>query len=153
VPSPTDVSRGDLSAWLLAQLRSEFLVGDAEAPDEGGWDQSPTSDSASYAAYSVLTPMPSGDISGPLADSSADWILPYRIDSFGISREQVEFQADRCRLLVRPTARLNLTLGNDSYRIQQVRTTSLGGVGRTDNTEPSEFSQSDIVAVYLSKEL
>jgi hypothetical protein len=30
---------------------------------------------------------------------------------------------------------------------------TVGGVSRTDNTEPSEFTQTDVVTVYLSKEI
>lgn len=151
--SASDFARGDLTAWLLTRMGTELMVGDAIAPDAGGWDGPPTKDGSSYQAYVVLTPMPASDNTGPMADSSADWTLPYRIDSYGISREQVEWQADKARALIRPTRRENITAGGDTYRIQQVRTTSLGGIGRTDNTEPSEYSQSDMVAVYVSKEL
>ena len=151
--SPSDFARGDLTAVLLTKIRAELICGDAEAPAEGGWDLPPTKEGSSYSGYCVLTPMPAGDQAGPLGDSSSDWTLPYRIDSYGISREQVEFQADLARALIRPTKREDITAGGDTYRIQQIRTQSLGGVGRTDTTEPSEYSQSDIVAVYVSKEL
>ena len=149
--SPSDFARGDLTALLLEKIRAEFICGDAEAPEEGGWDGPPTKSGSSYQSYVVLTPMPASDQSGPFSDSSADWTLPYRIDSYGISREQVEYQADRSRALLRPTNRENMTAGGDDYRIQQVRTQSLGGVGRTDNTEPSEYSQSDVIAVYVTR--
>lgn len=151
--SASDFARGDLTAWLLEKMATTLVVGDAIAPEAGGWDGPPTKDGSGYQAYVVLTPMPAQDSSGPFGDSSADWILPYRIDSYGVSREQVEYQADTARALIRPTNRENLTAGGASYRIQQIRTTSLGGVGRSDQTEPSEYSQSDIVAVYVSKEL
>jgi hypothetical protein len=96
--------------------------------------------------------MPSGDGTGPVSDSSADWILPYRIDNYGISREQCEFQADRTRALIRPTKREQAVLGGENYRIQQVRTTSLGGIGKENNVEPTEYSQSDTIAVHITKE-
>jgi hypothetical protein len=97
--------------------------------------------------------MPASHQNGPLGDSSSDCTLPYRIDSYGISREQVEWQADKARALLRPTHRENLVAGGESYRLQQIRTQSLGGIGRSDALEPPEYSQSDIVAVYVSKEL
>ena len=153
MPSPTDFARGDLTQVLLAKIRSELLCGDAVAPDEGGWDGPPTKNGSTYHSYVVLTPMPAADQSGPLADSSADWTLPYRIDSYGVSRAQVEWQADRSRALIRPVHRENMTAGGEVYRIQQVRVQSLGGIGRSDATDPPEYSQSDIVAVYVSKEL
>lgn len=150
--SPSDVSRGDLTAHLLTKIRAELVCGDAEAPEEGGWDDNPSLPTSSFQAYSVLTPMPSGDGTGPVSDSSADWILPYRIDNYGISREQCEFQADRTRALIRPTKREQAVLGGENYRIQQVRTTSLGGIGKENNVEPTEYSQSDTIAVHITKE-
>lgn len=150
---PSDLPRGDLTQHLLTKIQAELICGDAEAPEAGGWDDNPSLPTSSYQAYGVLTPMPAESGTGPLGDSSADWIAVYRIDSYGISRDQVEFQADRTRALIRPTKRERAVLGGENWRIQQVRTTSLGGVGKDTSVEPTQFSQSDTVAVYITKEL
>jgi hypothetical protein len=148
-----DLARGDLTAYLLGKLNAGLICGDGEPGDNVGWTGPPNKTGSSYIGYCVLTPLPADQQAGPIGDSSADWILPYRIDSHAISREQAEYQADKARALIRPIVRENVTLGLDSYQVQQVRTLSIGGIGRTDNTDPSEFSQSDVVAIYVSKEL
>jgi hypothetical protein len=152
---PSYLARGQLTTYLIGQLVADgLLIGDGIAPDAGGWNDDPNKPTSTYVPYLVVNPMAVADPSGPLGDSSSDFRVPYSVMSSGISRKQVEVYADRGRKILTDQERVVVTLGTGGdWKIQQVRANSIGGVSRTDNTEPSEFTQTDVVTVYLSKEL
>lgn len=151
---PSYLPRGELTTILVEAVRSDgILVGDGVAPDTGGWDDDPNVPTSRYLPYLMLNPMAVADPTGPLGDSSTDFRVPYSVMSSGISRKQVEFYSDKGRKVLVELERTVLSLTGGDWKIQQVRANSIGGVTRTDNTEPSEFTQTDVVTVYLSKEL
>lgn len=150
----SSIYRGDLTAYLFEQLNTlSVLVGDGMAPDAGGWDDDPNDPASSYAPYLVMTPLTSTDATGSIADSSTDITLPYSFSAYGVSRDQVEFYADECRQKIVNLSRSVVTLTDGNWKIQQARCTSIGGVARSDNVEPSEFSQTDVIVLYMSKEI
>lgn len=149
----TAISRSPLTNHILAAISDVVAVGDAEAPEEGGWDGPPDSYDSSYSAYVVLVPATSGDSTGPIGDTHADIILSYVVNGYGITRGQVEGYMDHVRDVLVAMTRTMVVLGESSWRIQQVRCTSIGGISRNDTIEPSEFSQTDVFVLYLSKEV
>ena len=149
----SSIHRGDLTAYLISVISPAIMVGDAVAPAEGGWDDDPNDPSSSYVPYVVMTPQTSGEASGSLGDSNFDHQLPYSFTFYGVSRDQVEFYADKGRDLITNLARERVQLSDGEWKVQQTRCTSIGGVARTDNSEPSEFAQTDVIVLYMSKEI
>ena len=152
---PSYLPRGALTTLLINEMTADgILMGDGVAPDAGGWDDDPNVPTSTYKPYLVLNPMAVADPSGSFGDSSSDFRVPYSLMSSGISRKQCEVYSDKGRKVLAGLERAVVTLstGGD-WKIQQVRANSIGGVIRTDNTEPSEFTQTDVVTVYLSKEI
>jgi hypothetical protein len=151
---PSYLPRGELTTLLVDRLRAaSLLVGDGVAPPTGGWDDDPNLPSSGYVPYLVINPMATSDPTGPVGDTSTDFRVPYSVTSSGISRKQVEVYADKGRKTLAQMERSTVTLGGGGWKIQQARANSIGGVVRTDNTEPSEYTQSDVVIIYLSKEI
>lgn len=150
---PSFLPRGLLTDYLITQLTAAgLLVGDGEAPDAGGWDDDPNLPTSSYIPYVVLNPMAAAEPTGPLGDTSADFRVPYSVTAAGISRKQVETYADIGRKKITDLTRVVIQLSGENWKIQQARANSIGGVVRSDTVEPSEFTQSDVVIVYISKE-
>lgn len=145
--------RGALTTYLIGQLSSQVLIGDGEAPEAGGWDDDPNAPESSYSPYVVLAPQTAQEASGSFDDSNSEWRIPYTLSSYGITREQVEWNADRSRQAMVSLARVVVDLDTGNWKIQQSRVNSIGGVARNDNTEPSEFSQVDVVTMWMSKEM
>jgi hypothetical protein len=147
------IERGPLTDYLLEQISSVITVGDAQAPEEGGWNGPPDAADSEYTPYVVLVPGTAGDSTGPIADSLADIQLNYIVTGYGLSRSHVEHYMDLVRKVLVATSRTMVVLGDSSWKIQQVRADSIGGISRNDSIEPSEFSQTDVVVLYMSKEL
>ena len=151
---PSYLPRGNLTTLLVDRLRTAgLLVGDGEAPPTGGWDDDPNLPTSGFVPYLVVNPMAVAEPTGPVGDTATDFRVPYSVTSSGISRKQVEVYADKGRKTLAELERSTVTLGTSDWKFQQARANSIGGVVRTDNTEPSEFTQSDVVIIYLSKEI
>lgn len=150
---PIPLARQKLTDYLIEQISQVVTVGDAEAPRDGGWDGSPDKSGSTYAAYVVLTPSTAGDATGPIGDSIGDMHVPYVITGYGVTRGQVEGYMDAVRQVVVATSRRMVVLGESTWKVQQARCDSLGGISRNDTVEPSEFSQTDVYMFYISKEL
>lgn len=150
----TSLPRAALTEYIIGVLSEVLLVGDAEAPLEGGWDDDPNHPDSSYSPYVVLMPLNVSNMKGPVGDPHADYHVPYSLNYFGISRSQVDQYADMCRehLLTQERARV-VSLSGQRWSVQQIEPSSIGGVGRTDATEPSTFSQSDVITVWLSRDI
>lgn len=149
----TAIARGALTDHLLLALNDAgLLVGDGKAPDEGGWDDDPNNPNSSYVPYVVLLPQTAQGGNGSLGDDTSEWLVPYIITSYGIVRNQVEWQADKARLAFTASAHDQVTMGSETWTITQTMVNSIGGVARNDNMEPSEFSQIDLVSLRISKE-
>lgn len=149
----TYLPRSELTDFIISELSDEILVGDVDHPDGGGWDDDPSLPDSSYVPYVVLTPMPVGSINGPIGDPHADYRVPYSLTFFGISRSQVDGYADICRKHMSEIVRQTVTLDNETWKIQQIEPSSIGGVTRTDIMDPSTFAQSDVITVWISKDL
>jgi hypothetical protein len=145
--------RSPLTNHILGQINSVVTVGDADAPEEGGWDGPPDHQTSSYTPYVVLVPATAGDATGPIGSSASDILVPYVVNGYGLSREHVEGYMDMVRQVLVAMSRTIVVLGDSSWKIQQVRCNSIGGVSRNDSIEPSEFSQTDVFTLYMSKEL
>lgn len=151
---PSYLPRGELTTILVTRLQTAgLLIGDGVAPNTGGWNDDPNLPTSKFLPYLVINPMAVADPTGPVGDTSSDFRVPYSMTSTGISRKQVEVYSDKGRKTLSEMERNTVTLGGSGWKIQQVRANSVGGVVRTDNTEPSEFTQSDVVTIWITKEI
>ena len=148
------LERGPLTDHILDVIEAEELfIGDAEPPETGGWDRSPDSADSSYQAYGVLVPANVPDMTGPVGATASDARAAYVVNGYGVSRRHVERYMDHVRKVLVAMARTMVVLGDSSWKIQQVRCDSIGGIARNDSVEPSEYSETDVYVLYLSKEL
>lgn len=145
--------REPLTSYLIDKINDVILIGDAEAPKAGGWDDDPNLPDSSYSPYVVIRALTSQEAEGSYGDSNSEVVAPYSFSVYGVSREQAEFYADKVRQTIVDLARTVVVLGPSQWKIQQARVNSIGGIDRNDQTEPSEFSQTDVVTMYMSKEL
>jgi hypothetical protein len=125
-------------------------VGLANAPVAGGWDGQPNMDGSNFTPYAVVTPNTATNAQGPMSDPQADRQIPYSIASFGVMPEQAEWMADEARNAVESLKKTTLTLGDRSYKVQQVRADVVGGLMRVDSTEPPYWGQVDVVTLWLT---
>ena len=108
---------------------------------------------SSYSPYVVVRPLTTQEAEGSFGDSNSEVVVPYSFSVYGVSREQTEFYADKARQTIVDLSRTVVVLGPSQWKIQQARVNSIGGIDRNDQTEPSEFSQTDVVTLYMSKEM
>ena len=148
--------RGDLTSLFFNYLQISLLFGDGVAPDIGGWSDDPNLSTSFYSPYGVLMPLTTGEASGSIAESNAYVISPYSLTYYGISREQIELMSDRGREVASNLGRTGHVLNglnqSSTWKIMQARCSSIGGISRTDNVEPSLYSQTDVISIYISKE-
>jgi hypothetical protein len=130
-----------------------FPVGIAQPPKNVAWEGQPNQDDSTFRPYSVLTPMNSGPATGSIDFTAQDWQLPYGLSSFGVKPEQTELIADEMREMFYSMKKTSVTLGDETYRILQVRIDSIGALQRVDATDPSYWGQTDGYSVWISKEL
>lgn len=145
-------------AVLTAARTTGKPIGDAEAPRHGttGWDGQPNQEGSNFTPYSVITPMQAGSGSGPFDDSQGDVVIPYAITSYGASREQCEWMADRVRASIHSLNNTEVVMWSgtsDQYSrmIQLVMEQQIGQVQRVDQTDPSYYSETDVVALWTSR--
>lgn len=148
------ISRRNLTDLLVTTLATQtgYPVGDAHTPDPPyGWSGQPGDPGSTFSPYSIITPMTSSRASGPLSDTHSDWQLNYSVSSFGTSREQCEWISDKARSAFISLKNTNFDGIDSQYRIQQIRTETLGGVIRSDSVEPPLFGQTDVFSVWVAK--
>lgn len=146
--------RADISTAFITHLEGAGLpVGFCQAPTNAGWDSQPNLPGSQYHAYVVVWPLTASQSSGPLGDSGADWQVPYQVISYGIDPTQVENQSDLIRIRAAGLERDRIPTTNGDWFIQQVRATSIGAMARNDTYDPAEFSQIDVLTLWISKEL
>lgn len=144
----------DLSMHLVDHLSGNGLpVGFCQAPDAGGWDGQPNLQGSKFVGYATVWPLTATQSSGPLGDAQADWQMPYQVITYGIDPNQTENQADKTRIWARRLERQSISLDGEQWYIQQVRVTSIGAMARNDNFDPPQFSQVDVLTLWISKEL
>lgn len=149
------IYRSPFTAAVLDACRSLGKpVGDADVPEIAyGWDGQPSSPGSSFTPYLVVYPQAATVSSGPIASPSADWQLPYVLTSYGATREQCEWLADRARNAIRSLKDTTMAGGDGQYTVIKAGTASIGTVSRQDVTDPPFFAQTDTVVVWVSKEL
>lgn len=145
--------RRPLTRALLDQLGElNVPVGDMLIPKASGWTNAVNAPGSKFRPYIVLVTLTASRTSGPFADSQADWQIPYMVESFGASREQCEWMADSAREGLDALSKTRLQLGEDRYKVQQIRVDSIGAVNRVTVTEPAFYGQQDGYSIWLSKE-
>ena len=134
-------------------------VGFGQAPTDGGWQGAPNTDGTNFVPYITVNPnassAPRGVYEGPIGEWQADWQLSYSVSSFGVKPDQTEWMADAARMALNSLQGTSVDddeSASNSYLVQQVRVDTLGGLLRTDATEPPYWGQSDQVTIWLSKE-
>lgn len=147
--------RSDLTEYILgiADFGSQ-IVYSYEKPDgsPGGWNDDPQKPGSSYIPYTVINPQVASQPTGSLADSSDTWVLPYSLQSFGVSGTQVERQSDRLRKLVSEMERAVVLLGEDNWKILKVTCPTIGAVVRYKETAKATYAQYDQMLIWISKE-
>ena len=150
------ISRRNLTDLILETVsgQTSLPVGDAHPPDAPyGWSGTPGEIGSTFTPYTIVTPQ-SGSIStGSLADTQADWRLPYSLSSFGTSREQCEWVCDLARSAFIVLKEEEFDGVDGTYYIQTVRLETIGGIVKTESLEPPTFGQTDMITVWVTKEL
>lgn len=148
------VQRGDLSLAIGNVMTAAGLTNGRGLPPAGaGWIGVPNTTGAVYQAYTIFIPGAATIASGSFVDAQMDWQMPYILISYGISAEQCESQADAARKAVIGMNHQHLRLGLENWQVYNTLTRNLGQVVRNDNFTPPEFSQQDVVLIWISKEL
>lgn len=145
------IERRLLSAAVVTAAEATGMpIGLAHAPHGGGWEGQPNKDGSNFTAYAVVTPQTATQATGPMSDPQADRQIPYALASFGLMPEQTEWMADKVRSAVEALKKTTVVLGDGSYKVQQVRTDTIGGLSRVDSTEPPYWGQVDVVTLWLT---
>jgi hypothetical protein len=148
----TTLQRSPLTDAVLTQLRTLGPpVGDAVIPDSM-WIGQPNLPGSFADPFAVLSTLRAGDSSGSLGDSQSDWHMPYLIESFGVSRDQCDWIADRLRNLLTALRGQALALGPDHFKVQYVRVDDLGEPARIDAVDPPFYHSQDVITVWIGKE-
>lgn len=129
-------------------------VGDGVIPEHSGWNGAgPNAPSSSFIPYLVLTALTAtpAPLTGSLAEPQGDWHMPYSVQSFGVTRDQGEWMADKARTAFDVLSKTVIALGDASYKFQQIWTASIGGNNRVAQTDPAYWGQQDQVVFWLAK--
>ena len=141
----TNVLLDELTAALAP---SGTLVGDAVAPEAGGWSGGQPG-SGSFVPYLVLTSGHGTQAQNHLATFYDEWLVSYTVGCHGGNRDQCEYVADQSRYVLPALRAQNLDIGEQMWHLAQVSYTSWGNVRRTDATSPPYFSSDDSVSLKL----
>lgn len=148
----TELRRRPLTEVLLAMLGGNGKpVGDGESPKGGGWNSDANAPGASFTPYVVLVAMPAPRSQGTFAATQDTWIVPYKVISVGVSREQCDWMADKA-LDDLDTLEHQKILGA-AWKVMQMQLVVLDGPARFDTTEPPYWQRGDTFSVWLTKEL
>lgn len=151
----TTITRRPLTNLLLVTLKAELPenpIGDMLIPEGAGWTGVPNAPGAYFTPYCVLVTLTASRSTGAFGDSQSDWQMAYMLESFGASREQCEWMADRGRAALNVLTKQRIELGEDAYKVQQVRLDSIGAVNRVAVAEPAFYGQQDGLSIWVSKE-
>lgn len=148
-----NIARGPLTdlLWTTLHTSLDFPVGDGRRPAGGGWAGSPNSDGSNFTPYVIIVANTATESSGPFDQPQGDWHMPYSFQYFGVARNQVDALADKGIALLSGLRGTTQLLGAINYRIQQVHTDSIGGIVRTDVTDPPYFGRQDGMSVWLTR--
>lgn len=145
--------RSPLTEQILATLRAGGrVVGDGELPD-ANWIGQPMAPGSEYEPFAVLSELTADHSEGPIGASQGDWRMPYMVECFGISREQVSLMADTIRGALAGLRFTELMLGTVNYKVQLVRADVIGAPQQIPVTTPPFWHQQDNVTVWIGKEV
>lgn len=148
------ITRGPITERLIAQLASLGLpVGDNSPPTTPhGWQGEPNADTSTFIPWmSVVAGTAQAGV-GSFGMSASEWRLPYSVTYAGVTRKQLDWLADKARDGLVSIARENVLTDGGSWRICQIRCTSVGASNRFGAPFPDYYTQSDLFEVWLSKE-
>lgn len=152
----SSISRRPITDRVLAQLETEgFPVGDAASPDGAyGWTGEPNAEGTTFTPWMSVSPLAARPqrISGAMADSATDWVLPYSVFYAGMSRTQCEALADKMRSALTNIEREGVVTPTGNWRIQKIDCPGIGSTNRVGSSYPDYFTQSDNFDVWVSKE-
>jgi hypothetical protein len=154
--SPVTLPRGEITTYVVELLRAAlpFPVGDNTWPEEPhGWQGEPNDENAVFIPWISVGTGTSSNSSGPVSASQADWRANYFLTSAGAAREQTDATADIARLQLLSADRNKVLTTNGTWKLQQIRVTGIGAIQRLGQTKPFYFSQTDVVELWLSREL
>lgn len=146
----TVVDRSVLTERLLAVLEPEpgearqWLVGDHEKPQRGGWQGEPGH--SKWVPYMVLTATPSTSISGGLGAPGSNVWFGYAVTVVGLTRGQAEKASAVARERL---ASLQRTKTDDGRTISQVQVVRYGGIDRL-GAEPPLYLITDQFNLFTS---
>jgi hypothetical protein len=147
------VQRANLTKAVLARLTATgFPIGDGALPD-ANWIGQPAAPGSQFQPFAVVSEMVADRSEGPIGASSGDWRMPYLIEVFGIRRDQTSALADRLRGSLSAMRFTKLQLGVNTYKVQYVRTDTVGAPSRIDVTSPAFWHQQDNITISIGKEI
>jgi hypothetical protein len=154
VTTVTTINRGPITDRLITELKTQGLpVGDNSAPDDAyGWQGEPNRDGSTFIPWMAISAGVAQAGTGSFGDSASEWRVPYTVTYACVSREQLDWLADRMRAALVSISREVVVTETGNWRIQQIRCTSVGGSNRVGSTFPDYFTQADLFEVWLSKE-
>ena len=132
-----------------------FPVGDASAPtDNFGWSGEPNADGSVFTPWFSSTPLTATRqrVPGALGDTGTEWLAPYSVFIAGVDRTQTEMLADRVAETLQAQARVTITAGSQTWRVQKFERTAVGSINRIGAALPDHFTQNDNYELWLSKE-
>lgn len=154
--SAVSLPRAQITTYVVETVLDTFPfpVGDNDEPTEPhGWQGDPNEAGTAFIPWISIGTGGSSNSSGPQSASAADWRANYFITSAGIARKQTDTMADLARDAMVKMTRQTILTDNGNWRIQQARVTSIGGINRMNQTRPFYFVQTDVIELWLSREL
>lgn len=148
--------RGQITTYVVDTVLAgfPFPVGDNNEPGTPhGWQGEPNEAGTNFIPWISIGTGASSNSSGPLSESQGDWRANYFVTIAGVAREQTDKLADQARDLLVKMTRQNIITTNGTWRIQQARVASIGGINRMPQTRPFYYVQTDVIELWLSREL
>jgi hypothetical protein len=107
---------------------------------------------AVFVPYLVISQITASHSWGTLWEPQSDWQLPFAVESFGVTREQCDWMADKARGVLNELVHTHQQIGELSYGVMWVRFDSLGTPIRVDATQPPIWRSQDGITVWITKE-
>lgn len=149
--------RGRVTDWLLGQYRADLdpgvLLGDGEAPEEGGWPSNEPGQ-GEFVPYLTIATLPGTPaFAQAVGDADAgDWTLRYQVKYFGGLRDQADWAADRGRAVWASRVTTKLDVGDlTQWKAYKFSVLSMGAVTRDDTVNPPYWTCVDEVSLNLSR--
>jgi hypothetical protein len=139
---------------MSLDLELTFPVGDNDRPAEAhGWQGEPDAPGSTFIPWVSVGTGTSSNSSGPQSASQSDWRMNYFLTSAGVARKQTDRTADLAREAMANLTRTVIATTAGNWKILQARVASIGGINKMPQTNPNYFIQTDVVELWLSKEL